>query len=74
MELLNNGSHQKFRVNRLVLEAFVGPCPDGHESNHKDGIKSNNDSENLEWVTHSENVQHAYRLGLKRCGWILVNE
>lgn len=36
--------------------------------NHKDGIKSNIDSDNLEWVTHSENTQHAYDTGLKKRG------
>ena len=51
-------------IHRLVLEAFIGKCPDGMECNHKDGVKSNNRLENLEWVTPSENMQHAFKNNL----------
>ena len=52
-------------VHRLVAEAFIGSCPDKHETNHKDGNKLNNSVENLEWLTCSENQKHAHKLGLK---------
>jgi len=52
-------------IHRLVLETFVGLCPYGCECNHKDGVKTNNSVDNLEWVTHAENEKHAYRIGLK---------
>jgi len=55
-------------VHRLVLIAFVGPCPEGCECNHKDGVKANNHLSNLEWVTHSENMKHGYRTGLTSKG------
>lgn len=51
-------------VHKLVMAAFVGPVPSGHEVNHKDGIKSNNCLDNLEYLTPPENVQHAFRTGL----------
>ncbi len=52
-------------VHRLVLVAFVGPCPEGLEVNHKNGIKTDNRLANLEYVTRSENNLHAFRTGLK---------
>ena len=50
-----NKKYNKY-VHRLVLFAFVGKCPDGMESCHKDNIKTNNKSTNLEWNTHRANI------------------
>lgn len=55
-----------FLVHRLVLEAFVGPCPEGLVCNHWDGDKDNNRPANLEWTTQRENNDHAFRTGLRR--------
>lgn len=52
-------------VHRSVLYAFVGPPPVGKETaNHINGIKTDNRLENLEWVTHAQNIKHAYDNGL----------
>ena len=52
-------------VHRLVLETFIGLCPDNHECNHKDGVKGNNALLNLEWTIKSDNEKHAYKNKLK---------
>lgn len=54
-------------VHRAVLEAFVGPCPPGQETLHRDDDKENPSLENLRWGTRSENVADAYRNGLQPC-------
>lgn len=51
------------RVHRLVLEAFVGPCPEGMECLHWDGDRANNRRHNLRWGTRSENIADAKRHG-----------
>lgn len=43
------------RVHRLVLEAFVGPCPDGMEACHNNSISTDNRLENLRWDTPRSN-------------------
>src|ERR1035437_9588382 len=56
-------------VHILVLEAFHGPRPTpSHQCNHKNGIKTDNSSENVEWCTPSENMRHAFATGLNIAG------
>jgi hypothetical protein len=58
-----NGDKKTFRVHRLVLMAF---CPNPKSAyldvNHKNGVKTDNSIQNLEWVTRSENLKHRYRV------------
>lgn len=51
-------------VHRLVAEAWIGSIPEGYEVNHKDANKWNNKVSNLEIVTKSENIRHAFENGL----------
>lgn len=51
-------------VHRIVWESVHGPIPDGLQINHINGIKTDNRINNLELVTPSENLSHAYRTGL----------
>lgn len=55
-------------VHHLVLEAFVGPCPDGMECRHLDDKRRNNALRNLEWGTRRENMADRKRNGLRRHG------
>lgn len=55
-----NQIERKFKVHRLVAITFLGLPPSiSHQVNHKDANKLNNTPENLEWVTHKENLNHS---------------
>lgn len=56
--LYKDSKHKTHKVHRLVLTAFDRPPKTGEECNHKDGNKSNNHIENLEWCTHIQNMRH----------------
>jgi excisionase family DNA binding protein len=51
------------RVHRLVLEAFIGPCPENREACHADCDTHNNELSNLRWDTHPENMMDSARMG-----------
>ena len=53
-------------VHRLVAEAFILNQRDFTEVNHKDGDKTNNCVDNLEWCSRQQNVLHSYKLGLRK--------
>ena len=64
--LSKNGKVKKYKVNRLVAQAFI-PNPDNKPfTNHIDGDKLNNNVDNLEWCTQSENMKHASMIGLRK--------
>ena len=61
-----NGSLSKASVHSVVLRAFMGPPPPGHECHHKNDIKDDNRLENLEWLTKKQNIAHRIHRGA--CG------
>jgi hypothetical protein len=60
--LSGGGRKKQFHVHRLVLEAFGGPCPDGHECAHDNGIRTDCRLANLLWKTtqanHRDKIRH----------------
>lgn len=62
-----NGKSKSHKVHKLVAEAFLGPRPSGLDINHRNGIRTDNRIENLEYVTRSENERHAYDVLGKKC-------
>ena len=59
VDLCKNGKYARHSIHRMVWEAFNGPIEGRLEINHKDLDRSNNRLENLEIVTHQQNLQHA---------------
>jgi len=59
VDFVRDSTYYKMRVHRVVWEAFNGPIPDRLEINHKDLNRTNNCLDNLEIVTHRENLKHA---------------
>lgn len=63
------GSRDKkitFKIHKAVAETFINNPNNLPVPNHKDGNKLNNYVGNLEWCTHSENTQHAYKHNLAK--------
>jgi hypothetical protein len=59
-----NKKNTTYKVHRLVADAFCDKYISKNEVNHINGIKTDNNSVNLEWCDRSENIKHAFKTGL----------
>jgi transposase len=64
--ICDDGVRRAFLVHRLVALTYIPKVEGKNYVNHKNGIKTDNRVENLEWCTSTENQIHAYETGLKR--------
>jgi hypothetical protein len=70
---INNKTVTSF-IHRLVATRFLLCNDETYIVNHKDGVKTNNSVENLEWVSLSDNSKHAYLLNLHKPTRISVSQ
>ena len=72
LALWKNNKCKIVKPHRLVLEAFVGKCPQGMEGCHNDGNPFNNHLSNLRWDTpknnHADKIRHGTTNRGERCG------
>lgn len=81
--LMRDGQRSERTVHSLVLEAFVGPRPEGFVCRHLNGDSRDNSLGNLAWGTQAENIRDKRRHGTMACGervgsakltWAIVRE
>ncbi len=61
--LYKAGKRNHRLIHRLILETYVGPCPNNMEGCHNNGIKTDNRLSNLRWDTHSANQKDSVKHG-----------
>lgn len=64
--LSKDGKQSTKTIHRLLAEAFIPNLDNKPCINHKNGDKTDNSLDNLEWCNHSENNQHAWDIGLRK--------
>lgn len=74
VDLCKDGQRDCRQVHRLVLETFIGLCPEGMECRHLDGNPQNNRLDNLQWGTASENQRDRIIHGTSNRGLTHINQ
>lgn len=73
LSLSKENKRQTVSVHKLVLESFIGPCPEGHQCRHLDGNPTNCRLDNLAWGTVQENHDDKKRHGTMARGTVIGN-
>lgn len=63
---------ERMYIHQIVAKTFIKNPNDYNVINHKDGNKSNNKIDNLEWCTYSHNNKESYRIGLRKPTYVKV--
>lgn len=63
---------KRIYIHQLIARAFISNPNNYPIINHKDGVKNNNNSNNLEWCNNSHNIKEAYRIGLHQPKYVKV--
>ena len=66
VDLIGKNKRKTKKVHRIVAEAFIPIIENKPQINHKNGIKTDNRVENLEWCNNSENQIHAFANNLQK--------
>lgn len=66
VSLCRDGEGNRQQIHRLMLAAFVGPCPPGMEVRHLNGDPADNRLANLKYGTSAENKRDTLRHGRHR--------
>ena len=66
LRIYDGKQKKSINIHRLIAEVFLDNPNDHKCVNHKNGIKTDNRLENLEWCNHSYNNREAYKLGLNK--------
>jgi hypothetical protein len=65
ISLCKDGEVKQHSIHRLVAITYIDNHENKPQVNHKDGVKSHNHKQNLEWCTSKENHSHAHKSGLR---------
>lgn len=71
--LFKDGEYHWRYIHRMVAKAFIENPNNYRTVNHKDGVKTNNTADNLEWASDEQQQRHAFMMGLKGNGTALTD-